>query len=274
MPHSLPCYLQIPKCLCREPSSCIRKFARLHCYRTCQKVSDRRGYAVKCSSTTTSTSPPGAAQQVCTESRRSYEDKREDFEYLVEQFGWKVRRLAEDQHEIREVVKIQAEAFHTPMVLFDDMFFEFFKAEVLSGLLYKLKNSPPDRYACLVAEPAADSPTSQSKLVGIVDVTALRDRDVLQHLTGAEEYLYISGIAVSKSFRRQRIGSALLKACDVLSILWGFEYLALRAYEDDLGARQLYTNAGYKIVSSDPLWLSLMGRKRRVLMIKRLNLIG
>lgn len=119
-----------------------------------------------------------------------------------------------------------------------------------------------------VAEPAAER-----KLVGIVDVTALRDKDVLQHLEGADEYLYISGIAVSKSFRRRKIGSALLKACDVLCHLWGFECLALRAYEDDMGARKLYTNAGYKVVSSDPQWVTWIGRKRRVLMIKRSDML-
>lgn len=65
----------------------------------------------------------------------------------------------------------------------------------------------------------------------------------------------------------------LLKACDLLSVLWGFEYLALRAYEDDFGARKLYTNAGYRVVSGDPQWMTTwIGRKRRVLMIKRSNL--
>lgn len=61
-----------------------------------------------------------------------------------------------------------------------------------------------NRYACLVAEPAADSSkSSRQNLVGIVDVTASRDESVMQHLRGAEEYLYVSGIAVSKTFRFQ-----------------------------------------------------------------------
>lgn len=43
---------------------------------------------------------------------------------------------------------------------------------------------------------------SRKKLVGVVDVTVLRDTDVKQHLLGAaDEYLYISGLAVSKRFR-------------------------------------------------------------------------
>lgn len=58
------------------------------------------------------------------------------------------------------------------------------------------------RYACLVAEPATNDPDSPKQLVGVIDVTVLRDQNVLQHLPAeAEEYLYISGIAVSKTFR-------------------------------------------------------------------------
>ncbi|OVA03654.1 GNAT domain [Macleaya cordata] len=199
------------------------------------------------------------------------------FGYLLNESGWKVRRLVEEDEEMREVVQVQAEAFHVPMALFNDLFFEFFKAEVLSGLLYKIRNSPPDRYACLVAKPtdASDAfPLAPGRrgLVGVVDVTVLRNEEVLQHLEGAEEYLYVSGIAVFKEFRRQKVATVLLKACDLLSQLWGFEYLALRVYDDDSAARKLYTNAGYRVVSKDPVWMTTwIGRKRRVLMIKRSN---
>lgn len=199
-------------------------------------------------------------------------DSNKQFEYLVSEYGWKVRKLVRVGEEMREVAFIQAEAFHNPVALFNDFFFEFFKAEVLSGLLYKLRNSPPDRYACLVAEHSNpnDNIEPQRKLVGVVDVTVLRDDPVLRHLPGAEEYLYLSGLAVSKRFRRQKIATALMKACEVLAILWGFEYLVLRAYEDDYGARRLYSNAGYRVVSEDPPWFSTwIGRKSRVLMIKR-----
>ncbi|KAE9620152.1 hypothetical protein Lal_00019305 [Lupinus albus] len=207
--------------------------------------------------------------------------------HLVCEYGWRVRRLADNSDEIKKAAQLQAQAFHVPLSLFNHFFFQFFQAEVLSGLLYKLKNSPPHRYACLVAEAAGasnddedsaagasnDDEDSAKELVGITDVTVLNDQNVLQHLpTEAQEYLYISGIAVSKTFRRRKIASALLKACDTLSILWGFEFLALRAYEDDMGARKLYANAGYQLVSKDPPWSSYwIGRKCRVLMIKSTN---
>ncbi|KAJ6305681.1 hypothetical protein OIU78_021090 [Salix suchowensis] len=287
MANLRPCYLQISNSLCTEPWY-AGKGSRFYHGRwktassrkkVSQPIESRVGWCgrciVKCCSTSSPTSAAEATEQVFLEDRSSVDEKEEQFEYLASESGWKVRRLAENRDEMSEVAQIQAEAFHTPVALFDDVFFEFFKAEVLSGLLYKLRNSPPrqvkpldQEYACLVAEPAAER-----KLVGIVDVTALRDEDVLRHLEGADEYLYISGIAVSSNFRRRKIGSALLKACDTLSHLWGFECLALRAYEDDMGARKLYTNAGYRVVSSDPQWMAWIGRKRRVLMIKRSNML-
>ncbi|OAY75801.1 hypothetical protein ACMD2_01333 [Ananas comosus] len=189
------------------------------------------------------------------------------------------------------VAAVQAEAFHAPVAFFNDLFYEFFKvnlphanfglffdlvnvnlAEVFSALIYKLRNSPPDRYACLVAESESKSDSQQETaqgLVGVVDVTVQQDRDVLSHLEGAEEYIYVSGIAVLQKFRRKKIATVLLKACDAVSLVWGYDYLALRAYEDDSAARSLYANAGYKVVSKDPFWVTFFGKKRRVLMIKQ-----
>nr|CAD1818158.1 unnamed protein product [Ananas comosus var. bracteatus] len=176
--------------------------------------------------------------------------------YLVREFGWGVRRLDETREEMWGVAAVQAEAFHAPVAFFNDLFYEFFKAEVLSALIYKLRNSPPDRYACLVAESVSKSDSLQETAQGF-------------HLEGAEEYIYVSGIAVLQKFRRKKIATVLLKACDAVSLVWGYDYLALRAYEDDSAARSLYANAGYKVVSKDPFWVTFFGKKRRVLMIKQ-----
>ncbi|CAN1765855.1 hypothetical protein LINPERHAP1_LOCUS9762, partial [Linum perenne] len=221
-------------------------------------IRSSRRNTVSCCSITTTTTSSATSEQV-------WEVPEKQFENLTAQFGWRVRRMVNNPTETKEVAQVQAEAFHTPVALFDFVFFEFFKAEVLSGLLYKLRNSTPDRYACLVAEPAA-----KLKFVGVADATAARDAEVLKYLIGVQEYLYISGIAVLSSFRRRKVGSVLLNACDNVARLWGFEYLALQAYADDMGARALYAKAGYRVASSDPQWFTLIGRRPRVLMIKRL----
>ncbi|CAF2183637.1 hypothetical protein BRARA_G02379 [Brassica rapa] len=219
---------------------------------------------------------PGIVRCASTESLTSLTQNAAELElkYMVSQHGWGVRRLRrDDEEEIRRVSLVQAEAFHIPLALFNDFFFLFFQAEVLSGLLYKLKNSPPDRYACLVAEKAGEADTSSSSsVVGVVDITVQTEKSVLRHFPGEEEYLYVSGLAVSKAQRRKKMASTLLKACDVICYLWGFKLLALRAYEDDAAARNLYSNAGYSVVESDPPWTSTwIGRKRRVLMTKRIS---
>ncbi|GAV60345.1 Acetyltransf_1 domain-containing protein [Cephalotus follicularis] len=264
MAHLLPCYPYVPKCV-RTASSQRYTGTKSWSIASHRMSFKRKRSYLGCCCASFSTS---SAKEVFLV---DIDDKEKQFEYLVSENGWRVRRLFEETDEMRKVAYIQAEAFHTPVAFFDDLFFEFFKAEVLSGLIYKLRNSPPNRYVCLVAEPTIDASISQGKLVvGIVDVTVLRDEAVLQHLPSAEEYLYVSGLAVSKHYRRRKIASVLLKACDVLSVVWGFEYLVLRAHEDDLGARKLYSNAGYRVVSGDPHWMtSWIGRKRRLVMMKR-----
>ncbi|XP_062188376.1 GCN5-related N-acetyltransferase 10, chloroplastic [Phragmites australis] len=202
------------------------------------------------------------------------EEQENDEEYLVRESGWGVRRMGRVGEEMRRVALVQAEAFHVPVALFNDFFFNFFKAEVLSALIYRVRNSPLNRYACLVAEAAkAASRMSMApfeNIVGVVDCTVQDEDDILKHLKGADEYLYVSGIAVLPSFRRRKVGTALLKACEALALQWRHRFMALRAYEDDDSARGLYAKAGYRVVSRDPDWVTWVGRRRRVLMIKEL----
>ncbi|CAN1247167.1 hypothetical protein LINGRAPRIM_LOCUS3372 [Linum grandiflorum] len=272
MAQPLPCFSSTS--ISSQPTSL--HIRRRHHLSTAARIHIKKRDAVSCcssSSTTTGSTTPSVEEEA--NSLQVWEipslaGTEKQFENLTTQFGWRVRRLVNNPTETKEVAQVQAEAFHTPVALFDFLFFEFFKAEVLSGLLYKLRNTTPDRYACLVAEPADGSSTSPTKLVGVADATAARDAEVVKYLVGVQEYLYISGIAVLTSFRRQKVGSVLLTACDNVARLWGFEYLALQAYADDMGARALYAKAGYRVASSDPQWFALIGRRPRVLMIKRL----
>ncbi|PHT77609.1 hypothetical protein T459_15661 [Capsicum annuum] len=195
--------------------------------------------------------------------------QRRDHQYeVLNENGWTVRRITNETEMdiMREVAAVRAEAFCRRIPFSKYLFFQ---GEELSRLGSKLKNYPPERYACLVAEASSDIAEVEQDVVGVVDVTVYRDDDVLQHLPGATEYVYIAGVAVSNKFRRQKVATTLLKACDVLARVWGYEYLVLRAYEDDFGARHLYTNAGYKVVSSDALWKTKWIGRRRVLMVKQ-----
>lgn len=52
---------------------------------------------------------------------------KQQLEYLVCEYGWKVRRLFENADEIKKASLVKAEAFHVPVSLFNDLFFQFFQ---------------------------------------------------------------------------------------------------------------------------------------------------
>jgi hypothetical protein len=70
----------------------------------------------------------------------------------------------------------------------------------------------------LLAEPVPQVDQDKNrelKVVGAVNLTALVDSDVLRHLQGAHEYLYVSGMAVDADYRLVLLTSFFfqLKGC-------------------------------------------------------------
>lgn len=51
--------------------------------------------------------------------------------YLARGSRWGVRRMERVGDEMRRVAEVQAEAFHEPVALFNDFFFEFFKVNII-----------------------------------------------------------------------------------------------------------------------------------------------
>lgn len=87
-----------------------------------------RGIIHSCSySTSTSADQQKNLAAEDVDLNRRISDKKLQLGYLVNDVDWQVRRMGETVKEMREVANVQAEAFHQPMLLFDDMFFDFFK---------------------------------------------------------------------------------------------------------------------------------------------------
>lgn len=88
---------------------------------------------LQCSSSSTSSSELSFFdEKVGVQNENGGAKLKEQFEYLVCEFGWRVRRLIENADEMKMAAQVQAEAFHVPVALFDDMFFQFFKVLFLS----------------------------------------------------------------------------------------------------------------------------------------------
>ncbi|EMS66746.1 hypothetical protein TRIUR3_30433 [Triticum urartu] len=103
----------------------------------------------------------------------------EEERYLAREAGWGVRRMGRIGEEMRRVALVQAEAFHVPVALFNDFFFDFFKAPF-------------------------------EKIIGVVDCTVQDEGDILRNLQGVQEYFYVSGIAVLPSYRYEGLTRSLL----------------------------------------------------------------
>eukprot|EP00897_Mesotaenium_endlicherianum_P009931 jgi/Mesen1/8967/ME000056S08372 len=211
--------------------------------------------------------------------------------------SWRIRDAT--AADLGAIAELQASTFFeaSAITAFNGFFFHLFKAELLDNLIQKAKYSPPKRYTILVAVPpeepgddeeggggeaAPEGRESAARenegdvkggdICGAVDLTAMVDADVLRNLKGAEEYLYISGMAVAGHFRRNKVASSLLKAAEVRALEWQFQYVALHVYEDNIPARRLYQKAGFMAIDMSALWpTTLFGRRRRVLMAKRTN---
>lgn len=80
-----------------------------------------------CSSSTSSSQLSYADQNVGLQIESDGGKLEQQVEYLVCEYGWMVRRLIENKDETRQAAQVQAEAFHIPVALFNDLFFQFFQ---------------------------------------------------------------------------------------------------------------------------------------------------
>lgn len=101
-----------------------------------KKRASGNGCVVQCCTSSSSSAAAKAGVELTGNVEEDNNGRRGEKEveqplYLASEYGWKVRRLEEDQPEITKVAQIQAEAFHQPMAFFDDLFFQFFQVSFI-----------------------------------------------------------------------------------------------------------------------------------------------
>lgn len=82
---------------------------------------------VHCSSSSSSSGSSSTEEVGFVGSGKFGIDSKGEFKYLVSEYGWKVRSLFRNGDEVRQAAQVQAEAFHEPVFLFNDLFFQFFQ---------------------------------------------------------------------------------------------------------------------------------------------------
>lgn len=85
-----------------------------------------------CTSSSSSSSSTSSAEEVSFVGSGKFGiDSKGEFKYLVSEYGWNIRSLFRTGDEVRKAAQVQAEAFHEPVFLFNDLFFQFFQVNLL-----------------------------------------------------------------------------------------------------------------------------------------------
>lgn len=163
------------------------------------------------------------------------------------------------------VAQIIAESFHSQTGLLKWLF-PLLRLGIYEDLRHRFA-SPAPHHLCLVAVDVTTDTTSN--IVGTVEL-GVRFSD--SWMQAGKSFPYLSNLAVHPKYRRQGAASALLTACEKISLSWGFQDLYLHVLENNCQARQLYFKLGYqehKVESH--LNIMFFRRSRQILLRKRLH---
>lgn len=154
--------------------------------------------------------------------------------------------------DLPDVARIIVESFYPIKPLFNH--YHMIKE------LARMQNNFPygdSKHSMLVAVSNADNGT----LVGFVDIDA---RDPKTKLPMNPPRPYLSDLAVDIYWRRKRIASALIVACEMIVESWGEDYLHLRVESVNEPALNMYARLGYSFVEHH--WF---GKKDTTMLLRR-----
>lgn len=151
--------------------------------------------------------------------------------------------VAKTQH-IAELTEILVSSFyHFPEML--SLMYPLLKLMITEDLRYRLRYHPP-LHCCLVA---FNHSQKNSEIIGTVEITLNSS-----FWSDKPQYPYISNLAVKDSYRRQGVGTKLLKKCEQIAWNWGYREIRLHVLHKNHSAQQLYVSSGYKILTREYSW--------------------
>lgn len=170
---------------------------------------------------------------------------------------------AMQQSDLFEVSGILAESFPlSPEFL--QWLIPIMRVGIQEDLRSRLRSASP-HYSCFVVVDRERS----DYLVGTVEV-AVRNENPWS--PKANQYVYLSNLAVRSEYRRQGIALKMLVKCDAVVRKWGFQSVYLHVLETNHSARQLYWKLGYRLQEAQSGFTSLLfGQPRRLFLKKQLN---
>jgi ribosomal protein S18 acetylase RimI-like enzyme len=169
------------------------------------------------------------------------------------------------QTDLISLAELLAESFHSQMGIWR-WAYPLLRLGIYEDLRSRLRSLSPN-YIFLVAVALIYTPAGcQEYLVGTVEM-GLRSIAFTQRRSS--QCLYISNLAVRRSYRRCGVAQKLLLTCDQTAMEWGYQDIYLHVLENNHQARQLYLKTGYQLYEMDNSWSSyLLRQPKRMLLHK------
>ena len=153
--------------------------------------------------------------------------------------------------DLGPVAEALAQVFYPPLAL-QRWLYPIHKLLIHQDLRLKLVAKDP-YYCCLAAAVGV-------KVVGTAEIS-LR---AMAH----GKYPYLSNLAVLPEWRRRGIARQLLLSAEEVVQRWGYRRLQLHVLQDNLPARQLYTQLGYVPLERTPQLWQWLGIPPQLLLCK------
>lgn len=107
-------------------------------------------------------------------------------------------------------------------------------------------------------------------LLGTVELSLKSTPATAWHMNGLS-YPYISNLAVRPQARRCGVARQLLATCEQTALEWGFRDVYLHVLDNNLPARALYTQLGYRLRRVELTWgAAWFGQPRQLFLSKSL----
>lgn len=180
--------------------------------------------------------------------------------------------------DLRTLSEILAASFHETQG-WRTWLLPLIRLGIYEDLRHRLRSSYHP-HACLVAidgdrprlHNGPDGPWASQgdRLLGTVELSLKSPSVTAWHMNGLS-YPYISNLAVRPQARRCGVARQLLTACEQTALEWGFRDVYLHVLDNNLPARALYTQLGYRLRRVELTWgTTWFGQPRQLLLSKSL----
>jgi ribosomal protein S18 acetylase RimI-like enzyme len=167
--------------------------------------------------------------------------------------------------DLDSIAEILADSFHSRTGIMQ-WIYPVLRLGIYEDLRTRLRSKSPNQIGLVAVIPTLKDASGSECVAGTIEM-GMRSCFARR----SPQSLYISNLAVSKTFRRQGVADKLLQACELKALEWGFKQLDLHVLDNNYPARQLYKKNGYKLQENEHDWISqFMNQPQKLLLRKDL----